>query len=134
MGTTCTGFDAEATKDEVNEVIGGHLLSWGDGFLDTTYSSNKYANGDISISTRKGEYVVRWSETDQDGPAAVEGRCIVLHDDNDEKTRIGVGKIVCTDTECKASMGPYPDGTAPLPQPNPTPNPPQTTQGSDPGQ
>merc|ERR1719159_910293 len=51
----------------------------------------------------------------RDSPNAVEGRCIVVHDD--KKKRVGIGKIVCpsrppsaTSNSCKATIGPYPTG------------------------
>merc|ERR1712159_356838 len=42
---------------------------------------------------------------------AVDGHCIVIHDTDELKTRVGVGKIICTDEGCKATMGPYPTDT-----------------------
>merc|ERR1712187_41397 len=104
-GTDCEGGEDKSSIDAVNEVIGGHLLSRGDGFLNTFYSSTQVAKGTIDISTPKGSYVLR--EADTSGPASVENRCIVIH--NAQKRRVGVGKIKCTtDTFCTAEMKPYP--------------------------
>merc|ERR1712216_1108026 len=94
------------------------------GWLPTKYSSDRFGNGQIDISSRKGEYVVLASDTDANGAASVEGRCIVLHDDDSAGTRVGAGKIVCTADGCKASMGPYPTtDAAPTQPPQPTPQP-----------
>merc|ERR1712187_504690 len=104
-GTDCTGGTDQSSIDAVNEVIGGHLLSRGDGFLNTFYSSTQVAKGTIDISTPKGSYVLR--EADTSGPASVENRCIVIP--NAQKSSWGVGKIKCTtDTVCTAEMKPYP--------------------------
>merc|ERR1712187_77047 len=108
-GTDCEGGTGQSSIDAVNEVIGGHLLSRGDGFLNTVYSSNQVAEGTIDISTPKGSYVLRDTDPfDNSGPASVEDRCIVIH--NAQKRRVGVGKIKCTTTDafCTAVMKPYP--------------------------
>ena len=122
-GTDCTAAGA-TTSSGVNGIIGGHLLSRGDGYLKTVYNSDNYRDGTIDISTPKGSYVLRAADTTTDGASYVNGRCIVIHDD--KKARVGVGKIICGDMGCTATMGPYPtDTTTPKPQPtDPATNPP----------
>merc|ERR1712032_785879 len=110
-GTDCTGGADKDSKDAVNKVVGGHLLSAGDGFKTTTYQSSILTKVSIDISTPKGAYVLL-AENSNDNLPAVEGRCIVLHSpQTDGGKRIGVGKIVCDGGSCKAKIGPYPTTT-----------------------
>merc|ERR1712032_1220036 len=112
-GTDCTGGADKDSKDAVNKVVGGHLLSRDDGFKTTTYQSSILTKGSIDISTPKGAYVLL-AENSNDNLPAVEGRCIVLHSpqtDGGTGKRIGVGKIVCDGGSCKAKIGPYPTTT-----------------------
>jgi len=125
-GTDCTGGPDKTSKAAVNKVVGGHLLSGGDGFLTTTYKSSLLTTGSIDISTPKGAYVLL-SKNGNDNLPAVEGRCIVLHGPKtDGSKRIGVGKIVCDGGACKARIGPYPT-TAKTTTPKPTTTVPITT-------
>merc|ERR1712032_1560265 len=104
-GTDCTGGSDKTSKDAVNKVVGGHLLSRADGFKTTTYKSSRLTTGSIDIKTPKGAYVLLTKNANANLPA-VEGRCIVLH--NPAGARVGVGKIVCDNGSCKANIGPYP--------------------------
>jgi len=127
-GTDCTGGADKTSKDAVNKVVGGHLLSRADGFKTTTYKSSRLTTGSIDIKTPKGAYVLLTKNANANLPA-VEGRCIVLH--NPAGARVGVGKIVCDNGSCKANIGPYPTTkktTTPKPTtPAPTPAPTTTT-------
>merc|ERR1719163_571700 len=50
-GEDCSGGSDKTTKDKVNAVVGGHLLSKGDGFLKTKYTSDDQGEGNINIVT-----------------------------------------------------------------------------------
>lgn len=130
-GTDCTGGADKNSQDAVNKVVGGHLLSRADGFATTTYTSSRLTTGSIDISTPKGAYVL-FSKNGNANLPAVEGRCIVLHNPDAAKTRVGVGKIVCDNGgSCKATIGPYPTTkkttTTKPTTPAPTPAPMTTT-------
>merc|ERR1712078_44263 len=87
-------------------------------------------NGVINIETPSKAYVLRDDDT-SDGATAVDGHCIVLHDQSN--TRVGVGKIICTEKGCTAAMGPYPTEaitTTTTSSPTPAPPPPQDSEGS----
>lgn len=119
-GDACNGGPDTSTLPKVNAVIGGHLLSRGDGFLATYYSSTRLASAKISVAPPSGSYTLLEADEakDKNGPAAVENHCIVMH--GKTGARVGVGKIVCKGTSCEAIMGPYPTKSATKPTAPPT--------------
>jgi len=104
-GEDCTGGSDKSTTEKVNAVVGGHLLSKGDGFFTTKYTSNDKGEATVDIATPANAYTLLNSAAAAKVPA-VENHCIVIHDK--AGPRIGIGQIKCTDGKCEAAMGAYP--------------------------
>merc|ERR1712224_690448 len=79
------------------------------GFLETTYTSDASGAASVDFSTPADAYVLLIADEAADGMISVENRCIVAHAADATKTRIGIGKIVCTNGVCTAAMGEYPE-------------------------
>jgi len=104
-GTDCTGGSDTSSTTAVNNVIGGHYLTLGDGFLQTKYSSDAAGASTINIATPKGSYTLMADLATTSVPA-VENHCIVMH--SATGSRVGIGQIVCSSGTCTAEMGAYP--------------------------
>merc|ERR1712048_728483 len=106
-GTDCTGGGNKA-QSAVNDVVKGHLLSPGDGFSETEFTSNINGESTINVSTPAYSYTLNKGSATAKVPA-VEDRCIVIHGVGVPVPNVGIGKIVCQSLgSCEAKIGPYP--------------------------